>query len=62
MLNLNENELGMLQILLKHHIEDESFDNINEMRFLIELYEKIHSKWYEIKTIDESKKKKAKLN
>jgi len=62
MINLNEYELDFIRILLKEYIEDESITDINEMTFLVEMFNKIENKWFEIRTVEKKEKNKAKLN
>jgi len=62
MINLDEYELDFIRILLKEYIEDESITDINEMTFLVEMFNKIENKWFEIRTIENNEKNKAKLN
>lgn len=62
MINLDEYELDFIRILLKEYIEDESITDINEMTFLVEMFNKIENKWFEIRTIEKNEKNKAKLN
>lgn len=62
MINLNEYELDFIRILLKGYIEDESITDINEMTFLVEMFNKIENKWFEIRTVEKKEKNKAKLN
>tara|TARA_R100000789_G_C3010905_1_gene151273 strand:+ start:419 stop:607 length:189 start_codon:yes stop_codon:yes gene_type:complete len=62
MVNLNEYELDFLMLILKNHIEQESHNDVDEMTFLIEMYEKLRDKHSEITTIEKDEKNKAKLN
>jgi hypothetical protein len=62
MINLDEHELDFIRILLKQYIEDESITDINEMTFLVEMFNKIEKKWFEIRTVEKNEKNKAKLN
>ena len=62
MINLDEYELDFIRILLKEYIEDESITDINEMTFLVEMFNKIEKKWFEIRTVEKNEKNKAKLN
>jgi hypothetical protein len=62
MINLDEYELDFIRILLKQYIEDESITDINEMTFLVEMFNKIEKKWFEIRTVEKNEKNKAKLN
>lgn len=62
MINLDEYELDFLRILLKDYIESESITDINEMTFLVEMFNKIENKWFEIRTVEKKEKNKAKLN